>query len=68
MKRAQSWDCQIIKIKPQVISSRELKQRLAELWELLVQNESQFQKMNPVPVRDYSLSPQALPLQKRRAR
>ncbi|MGZ3803922.1 MAG: hypothetical protein ACXVB4_06920 [Pseudobdellovibrionaceae bacterium] len=41
MKR-QKWTCQNIKIKFKILSDEELKQSLADLWEILVPLKSQF--------------------------
>lgn len=38
------WSCEQIKFKFHKVSGEELKQRLAELWDVLVENKSQFQR------------------------
>ena len=38
------WRCRQIGLKFHKVSGEELKQRLAELWDVLVENKSQFQR------------------------
>jgi hypothetical protein len=58
MGKGHKWVCEKIIKKFHAVSDIELEQRLAELWEVLVENKSQFQNSQHqvlVPVK--SLSP-----------
>lgn len=62
MKR-QSWDCTNIKIKLHKISTEELKQRLAELWQVLVEESCQFvNSQTLVPAKSKSRNHRSSPL------
>ena len=60
------WTCENVIRRLNKISDIELEQRLAELWELLVQDKSQFQSSQKLLVPVKSESPLLQP--KRRAR
>lgn len=52
MGKSQKWACDKIIRKLNKISDLELEQRLAELWEILLQRNSQFQRSQElVPVK-----------------
>lgn len=66
--KKQSWDCTNVNVKLQKISSEELKQRLAELWRVLLKERCQFVNSNClVPVRVSSRN-HGSPLTKRKTR
>lgn len=66
MGDGKKWICENIIKKFHQVSELELEQRLAELWELLVQDKSQFQSSQKLLVPVKSESPLLQP--KRRAR
>lgn len=68
MKRRSRWTCLRIKKCFYKITETELNERLANLWEILIKGESQFDNRSPVPVLNDTKDCLSNPLTRRRGR